>query len=161
MYKYSFDYQTIQEAPAGLPLFQFLLSQVQGGIEVVKCTFTEYDLRAGSVLRLLIRRKGKLSLSVIVGKDLTVDHFAGTFDAFGVYQGAPTAHAWVTAHGLDCDGHNSGHLYSFPNIEDAESFAKHLNESSDGLQYIATTDFSKIVDYCESFGKSHANYQTY
>lgn len=65
---------------------------------------------------------------------------------------------WVVSYGLDCDGHNSGHIYRFSNEEEAYIFSKELNDSSDGLVYAVIKSKIELKEYCESYGKNWKNY---
>jgi hypothetical protein len=67
---------------------------------------------------------------------------------------------WVLAHGKDCDGHNSGHIYAFDNEEDANDCSQSLNASSDGLQYTATRFWADVEEYCYEYNKDPLNYKT-
>jgi len=70
------------------------------------------------------------------------------------------ANNWVLAHGKDCDGHNSGHVYAFDNETDTNDCGQSLNASSDGLQYIATSIWSDVEEYCKDYNKNPLNYKT-
>ncbi len=67
---------------------------------------------------------------------------------------------WVLAHGVDCDGYNSGHVTAFLNKEDAEEYAYKVNGWSDGLQYAVTDSWFDVEEYCHYYGKKSLNYKT-
>lgn len=67
---------------------------------------------------------------------------------------------WVLAHGVDCDGYNSGHVYAFINKQDAEDLSYVLNNGSDGLQYDVTDSWFDVEEYCHYYGKKSLNYKT-
>ena len=68
---------------------------------------------------------------------------------------------WLLVHGKDCDGHNSGHVYAFDNEEDVNEYSQSLNDSSDGLIYIATSVWSDVEEYCYEYNKDPLNYKTW
>jgi hypothetical protein len=67
---------------------------------------------------------------------------------------------WVLAHGKDCDGHNSGHIYAFDNEKDANDCGHELNSWSDGLRYFATSNWSDVEEYCDDYNKDSSRYKT-
>jgi hypothetical protein len=67
---------------------------------------------------------------------------------------------WVLAHGVDCDGYNSGHVYPFQKKQEAEDFANYLSSGSDGLQYAVTDVWLDVEEYCHYYGKKSLNYKT-
>jgi hypothetical protein len=67
---------------------------------------------------------------------------------------------WVLAHGVDCDGYNSGNVTAFANKKDAEQYLYAVVEGSDGLQYDLTDDWTEVEEYCYSYGKKSINYKT-
>jgi hypothetical protein len=67
---------------------------------------------------------------------------------------------WVLAHGVDCDGENSGQVYAFINNQDAEDFAYQLSSGSDGLQYAVTDVWNDVEEYCHYYGKKSSTYKT-
>jgi hypothetical protein len=71
-----------------------------------------------------------------------------------------TATHWVLAHGVDCDGQNSGYILSFNNEEDANNHAYNLSSWSDGLQYMVTNSWPDVEEYCHYYGKKSLPYKT-
>jgi Mg2+ and Co2+ transporter CorA len=70
------------------------------------------------------------------------------------------AEYWVVATGIDCDGFNSGHIYTFVDYDAAFDFAKSLSEGSDGLSYGVIDNIEDLKTYCLSFNKDYKNYLT-
>ena len=67
---------------------------------------------------------------------------------------------WVLAHGVDCDGYNSGQVYAFITKQEAEDFANYLSGGSDGLQYAVTDSWYDVEEYCHYYDKKSLNYKT-
>jgi len=68
------------------------------------------------------------------------------------------ANFWVIAHGLDCDGYNDGHIYSFGTNTEADKFADSSNECSDGLLYEVVDSVNELMRYCINYGKDFNKY---
>lgn len=58
---------------------------------------------------------------------------------------------WVLAFGNDCDGYNSGRVYEFYSLSEANDFAYSLNTGSDGLRYNVTSSLNDVIDYKKQF----------
>lgn len=68
---------------------------------------------------------------------------------------------WAIGCGLDCHGHNTGHVVCFDNEEDANTYVDKNNEYSDGIVYSVTSDIEVMIDYCDSFSLDHTKYMRY
>jgi hypothetical protein len=57
---------------------------------------------------------------------------------------------FVVLCGEDCDGYNSGYVYSYCNKKAAEISAFHSNEASDGIWH-EVVDTEGMINYCDQF----------
>jgi hypothetical protein len=81
-YKISFDGKTIEELPADQKLFSYIKSRINGAKEVIKDTFTIFDLQSGDSKKLIVHC-GRKSVSVFAGKNLKASDLVAKYDGFG------------------------------------------------------------------------------
>jgi hypothetical protein len=81
-YKISFDGKTIEELPADQKLFSYIKSRINGAKEVIKDTFTTFDLQSGDSTNLIVHC-GRKSVSVFAGKNLKASDLVAKYDGFG------------------------------------------------------------------------------
>jgi hypothetical protein len=81
-YKISFDGKTIEELPADQKLFSYIKSRINGAKEVIKGTFTTFDLQSGDSKKLIVHC-GRKSVSVFAGKNLKASDLVAKYDGFG------------------------------------------------------------------------------
>jgi hypothetical protein len=81
-YKISFDGKTIEELPADQKLFSYIKSRINGAKEVIKDTFTTFDLQSGDSKKLIVHC-GRKSVSVFAGKNLKASDLVAKYDGFG------------------------------------------------------------------------------
>lgn len=81
-FKISFDGKTIEELPADQKLFTYIKSRINGAKEIIKDTFTTFDLQSGDSKKLIVSC-GRKSVTVFAGKNLNQSDLEANYDGFG------------------------------------------------------------------------------